>query len=100
VLGVALSAIDIAVERLTLPAYPVVATLLGVAALVRGDLPALLRAFLGCAALVGYLAHWCRCCSSKTPRPPRVERSDIPSGEGCPNAEFAKFVLTVNSSEH
>jgi len=57
VLGVALATIDIAVERLpdrlTLPAYPVVAVLLGVTALVHGDFSALLRAFLGCVALAG-----------------------------------------------
>lgn len=60
VLGVALSAIDIAVnrlpDRLTLPAYPAMIALLGAAAVIGHDGGALLRALLGGAALaVGYL---------------------------------------------
>jgi Type II secretory pathway, prepilin signal peptidase PulO and related peptidases len=57
VLGVALVAIDIAVERLpdrlTLPAYPVLIALLGVAAAVEQDGAALLRALLGGVAMGG-----------------------------------------------
>lgn len=55
VLGVALSAIDIAVQRLpdrlTLPAYPVVIALLGIAAVAGHSGWALVRALLGCLAL-------------------------------------------------
>lgn len=55
VLGVALAAIDVAVrrlpDRLTLPAYPVLAVLLAAAASATGDLPALGRALLGGLAL-------------------------------------------------
>jgi leader peptidase (prepilin peptidase)/N-methyltransferase len=55
VLGVALATIDVAVQRLpdrlTLPAYPVLAALLGVAAIADGDLAALGRALLGGVAL-------------------------------------------------
>jgi leader peptidase (prepilin peptidase) / N-methyltransferase len=55
VLGVALAAIDIAVQRLpdllTLPAYPILITLLGGAAIVGHDFAALLRALLGGLAL-------------------------------------------------
>lgn len=51
VLGVALATIDVAVQRLpdrlTLPAYPALAALLGVAAIVGGDVGALGRALLG-----------------------------------------------------
>jgi leader peptidase (prepilin peptidase)/N-methyltransferase len=59
-LGVALSAIDIAVhrlpDRLTLPAYPVLITLLAVAAAIGHDGGALVRALLGGVVLaVGYL---------------------------------------------
>jgi leader peptidase (prepilin peptidase) / N-methyltransferase len=54
-LGVALSAIDIAVQRLpdplVLPAYPAVFSLLAVAALIGHDAGALERALLGSAAL-------------------------------------------------
>ena len=57
VLGVALSAVDIAVQRLpdrlTLPAYPVLLALLGMAALVEADGAALVRALAGAAALAG-----------------------------------------------
>lgn len=56
-LGVALAAIDLAVQRLpdqlTLPAYPVVLVLLGVAAVIGHDGGALLRALLGGVALSG-----------------------------------------------
>lgn len=55
VLGVALATIDVAVrrlpDRLTLPAYPVLAVLLAAAASATGDLPALGRALLGGLAL-------------------------------------------------
>jgi leader peptidase (prepilin peptidase)/N-methyltransferase len=59
-LGVALAAIDIAVQRLpdrlTLPAYPILIVLLAVAAVAGHDLAALVRAVLGGAALAaGYL---------------------------------------------
>jgi leader peptidase (prepilin peptidase) / N-methyltransferase len=59
-LGVALAAIDIGVQRLpdrlTLPAYPVLITLLAVAALTGHDLSALMRALLGGLVLAaGYL---------------------------------------------
>lgn len=51
VLGVALAAIDIAVERLpdrlVLPAYPVLIVLLGIAAVVQRDGAGLVRALLG-----------------------------------------------------
>jgi len=51
VLGVALAAIDLKVQRLpdrlTLPAYPVLIVLLTIAALAGDDLPALVRALLG-----------------------------------------------------
>jgi leader peptidase (prepilin peptidase)/N-methyltransferase len=57
VLGVALAAIDIAVQRLpdllTLPAYPILITLLGGAAIAGHDFAALLRALLGGLALAG-----------------------------------------------
>jgi len=57
VLGVALAAIDIATQRLpdplTLPAYPILITLLAVAALTSHDFAALLRALLGGLALAG-----------------------------------------------
>lgn len=57
VLGVALAAIDIAVQRLpdllTLPAYPILITLLAGAAIVDHDFAALLRALLGGLALAG-----------------------------------------------
>lgn len=57
VLGVALAAIDLAVERLpdrlTLPAYPALGALLVVAAAVGGDGGALLRALLGGLAMGG-----------------------------------------------
>ena len=65
-LGVALSAIDLDVRRLpdalVLPAYPVLAVLLGIAAAVQGDGAALLRAALGAGALFAFffalaLAH-------------------------------------------
>jgi leader peptidase (prepilin peptidase)/N-methyltransferase len=56
-LGVALAAIDIAVKRLpdplTLPAYPILIAMLGIAALISGDIGALGRALLGCLALSG-----------------------------------------------
>jgi len=56
-IGVALAAIDIAVQRLpdrlTLPAYPILIAMLGVAALLSGDAAALGRALLGCLALSG-----------------------------------------------
>lgn len=60
-LGVALSAIDIAVnrlpDRLTLTAYPVLLWALGVASLLGHDSGALVRALLGCVALAAsYLA--------------------------------------------
>lgn len=60
VLGVALAAIDIAVQRLpdrlTLPAYPVLIALLAVAALAGHDLATLAHALLGGLALgAGYL---------------------------------------------
>ena len=60
VLGVALAAIDIAAQRLpdplTLPAYPILITLLTGAAFVSHDFAALLRALLGGLALaVAYL---------------------------------------------
>jgi leader peptidase (prepilin peptidase) / N-methyltransferase len=55
--GVALAAIDIAVQRLpdrlTLPAYPILIAMLGVAALISGDAGALGRALLSCIALAG-----------------------------------------------
>lgn len=55
VLGVALAAIDVAVQRLpdrlTLPAYPVLAGLLAFAAIPEGDLTPLGRALLGGLAL-------------------------------------------------
>jgi leader peptidase (prepilin peptidase) / N-methyltransferase len=57
VLGVALAAIDIAVQRLpdplTLPAYPILIALLTGAAIAGHDFAALLRALLGCLALAG-----------------------------------------------
>jgi leader peptidase (prepilin peptidase) / N-methyltransferase len=57
VLGVALSAIDVAVQRLpdplTLPAYPVLIALLAIAGIASHDLAALGRALLGCLALAG-----------------------------------------------
>lgn len=57
VLGVALAAIDIAVQRLpdplTLPAYPILITLLAGAALASHDFAALVRALLGGLALAG-----------------------------------------------
>jgi leader peptidase (prepilin peptidase)/N-methyltransferase len=57
VLGVALAAIDIATQRLpdplTLPAYPILITLLAVAALTSHDFAALGRALLGGLALAG-----------------------------------------------
>lgn len=57
VLGVALAAIDLRVQRLpdrlVLPAYPVLIALLGVAALVQRDGGALLRALLGGLAMGG-----------------------------------------------
>ncbi len=57
VLGVALAAIDIAVQRLpdplTLPAYPILITLLAVAAIASHDVAALVRALLGGLALGG-----------------------------------------------
>ncbi len=57
VLGVALAAIDIAVQRLpdplTLPAYPILIALLAGAAIVGHDFAALLRALLGGLALAG-----------------------------------------------
>ena len=57
VLGVALAAIDIAVERLpdplTLPAYPILITLLAGAALASHDFAALARALLGGLTLAG-----------------------------------------------
>lgn len=57
VLGVALATIDLAVQRLpdrlTLPAYPVLVGLLGVAALLAQDGPALMRALLGGIAMAG-----------------------------------------------
>jgi leader peptidase (prepilin peptidase) / N-methyltransferase len=56
-IGVALAAIDIAVQRLpdrlTLPAYPILIAMLGGAALLSGDAAALGRALLGCLALSG-----------------------------------------------
>lgn len=56
-LGVALAAIDIAVQRLpdrlTLPAYPILITLLAVAAVMDHDGAALVRALLGGVALAG-----------------------------------------------
>jgi leader peptidase (prepilin peptidase)/N-methyltransferase len=56
--GVALALIDIDVKRLpnaiVLPSYPVAGVLLGVAALVEGEVSALLRAGLGAAALFGF----------------------------------------------
>ena len=60
VLGVSLSAIDLAVnrlpDRLTLPAYPILIALLAVPAVTQHDLGALLRALLGGLALfAGYL---------------------------------------------
>jgi leader peptidase (prepilin peptidase)/N-methyltransferase len=55
VLGVALAAIDIAVQRLpdplTLPAYPILIGLLAAAAIIGHDLPGLVRALLGGLAL-------------------------------------------------
>ena len=55
-LGVALGAIDIAVhrlpDRLTLPAYPVLAVLLGIAAVAGHDGGALVRALLASVALM------------------------------------------------
>jgi leader peptidase (prepilin peptidase)/N-methyltransferase len=61
VLGVALAAIDINVQRLpdrlTLPAFPVLVALLGIAAAVDHDAAPLLRALLAALALAGaYLA--------------------------------------------
>ena len=57
VLGVALAAIDIAVQRLpdplTLPAYPILIALLAVAAIASHDVAALVRALLGGLALGG-----------------------------------------------
>jgi leader peptidase (prepilin peptidase) / N-methyltransferase len=57
VLGVALAAIDIAVQRLpdrlTLPAYPILIGLLAVAAITGHDFAALLRALLGGLSLAG-----------------------------------------------
>lgn len=57
VLGVALAAIDIAVQRLpdllTLPAYPILIALLAVAAITSHDGAALVRALLGGLALGG-----------------------------------------------
>lgn len=57
VLGVALAAIDIAVQRLpdrlTLPAYPILIILLTGAAVVSHDFAALLRALLGGLSLAG-----------------------------------------------
>ncbi len=57
VLGVALATIDIAVQRLpdrlTLPAYPVLITLLAGAAIAGHDFAALMRALLGGLALAG-----------------------------------------------
>ena len=57
VLGVALAAIDIAVQRLpdrlTLPAYPILITLLAAAAIVGHDVGSLVRALLGGLALAG-----------------------------------------------
>ncbi len=57
VLGVALAAIDISVQRLpdplTLPAYPILIALLAVAAITGHDLAALGRALLGGLALTG-----------------------------------------------
>jgi leader peptidase (prepilin peptidase) / N-methyltransferase len=57
VLGVALSAIDIAVQRLpdrlTLPGYPILIAMLAVPAVAQHDLGALLRSLLGGLALVG-----------------------------------------------
>jgi leader peptidase (prepilin peptidase) / N-methyltransferase len=57
VLGVALAAIDIAVQRLpdalTLPAYPIMITLLTGAAIASHDFAALLRALLGGLCLAG-----------------------------------------------
>jgi leader peptidase (prepilin peptidase)/N-methyltransferase len=57
-LGVALSAIDLDVRRLpnvlVVPAYPVLAVLLAVAAAVQDDWGALLRAGLGAVALFGF----------------------------------------------
>jgi leader peptidase (prepilin peptidase)/N-methyltransferase len=54
---VALTAIDVAVQRLpdrlTLPAYPMLIALLAVAALTQDDLGALVRAVLGGLALAG-----------------------------------------------
>jgi leader peptidase (prepilin peptidase)/N-methyltransferase len=56
-LGIALAAIDLQVQRLpdllTLPAYPALLALLGVAALVGHDAWPLARAVLGCLALGG-----------------------------------------------
>lgn len=59
-LGVTLSAIDIAVQRLpdrlTLPAYPILIAMLAIPAVAQHDLGALLRALLGGLALAtGYL---------------------------------------------
>ena len=57
VLGVALAAIDIATQRLpdplTLPAYPILITLLSIAALASHDFAALARALLGGLAMAG-----------------------------------------------
>jgi leader peptidase (prepilin peptidase) / N-methyltransferase len=57
VLGVALAAIDIAVERLpdrlTLPAYPILIALLTAAAIAGDDFAALVRALLGGLSLAG-----------------------------------------------
>jgi leader peptidase (prepilin peptidase) / N-methyltransferase len=56
-LGVALAAVDIAVQRLpdrlTLPAYPILIALLAVAAVAGHDVAALVRAVLGGMALAG-----------------------------------------------
>ena len=55
--GVALALVDLAVQRLpdrlTLPAYPVLATLLALTAIIEHDSGALYRALLGGAALAG-----------------------------------------------
>jgi leader peptidase (prepilin peptidase) / N-methyltransferase len=57
-LGVALAAVDISVQRLpdrlTLPAYPLLITLLALAAVTGHDAGALLRAVLGGLALAGF----------------------------------------------
>ncbi len=65
VLGVALAAIDVAVQRLpdplTLPAYPILIALLAVAAIASHDAAALVRALLGGLALAAASCCW-RCC--------------------------------------